>query len=90
MLSRLATSLVFSRRRSSTLILALLRWFGTAVVVVAAAMAVTVAAAAVDSVVVSLQLIRLERGRCSLTPALLGRTQGANGANAMPVGNRRW
>ena len=53
--SRLATSSVFSRRRSSTLIPALPRWFGTVAVAVVAGMADTVAVAAVVvSVVVSL------------------------------------
>ncbi len=70
MLSRLVTSLVSSRRRSSTLTLAWPRWFGTAVVAVAAVMAATVAAAAAVSVAVSAKPLILEAlGELVLTVA---------------------
>ena len=59
--------------------------------VVAADMAATVAAAVVDSVAVSVYLSTPNTPKLHvLITFMIGRSQGANGPNAMPMGNRRW
>jgi hypothetical protein len=81
---------MFSRRPSSTLILALPRWLGTVVEEAAADMAATVAAAVVVTVAVSVYQSFPKSARGSMLTVMTGRSQGANGANAMPIGQRRW
>lgn len=99
MQSRRVISSMSSKRPSSRLILALLRWFGTAVVAAAAAvMAVTVAVVEVEvaSVAVSSSIPLFRPGSRVIDLGLTWDCQTGRsgpiggGANALPVGARRW
>ena len=80
--SRLVILSMSSRRPSSRLILAWLRWFAMVVAAVVAATVVTVAVAAAEVGIVDTKEHRAGSGA--------DRGLSANNSNNLPLGNRRW
>lgn len=79
-----------SRRPSSRLTLALLRWPGT---VAAAVVAATVAVVTEDEVAVAVVVatgVSKNLSTCLNLCKEMGLTLKTGGANALPMGNRRW